>query len=295
MNKYINKIKENKVGAIALVFVVMITTLTIVSSLVLALINVSEITSSYHESEAESTDIAMDACLDDAIARIASSTSASGTYSLNSLGINCSYEISAAIVAGLKTVTSTASSSSSLGNWQNTVIMQVNVSTTPISIYSYKHSPISYQSYEYCGDSACGASESCSSCEADCGSCQVCGNGATEGTEVCDDGNTTTETQTCGNSVTENGTYCNADCTAQVVLTEVCDDGNTSNEACGDGVKQNGTYCNSTCSATIVRSEACDYTGGFCSGGINSHTGPVGCSKNPYCNNTCSSCTSFCL
>ena len=61
----------------------------------------------------------------------------------------------------------------------------------------------------------------------------------------------------------ENGTYCNATCTAEVVLTEACDDGDVQNETCGDGEIQTifGDYCNSTCTATIVfpAPEYCDY------------------------------------
>ncbi|MBT4209773.1 MAG: prepilin-type N-terminal cleavage/methylation domain-containing protein [Candidatus Komeilibacteria bacterium] len=51
----------------------------------------------------------------------------------------------------------------------------------------------------------------------------TCGDGEVEGSEVCDDDNTTTETQTCGNGIYENGTYCNADCSAVITLTEACD------------------------------------------------------------------------
>jgi|GEM_PF-1200907 len=41
-----------------------------------------------------------------------------------------------------------------------------------------------------CGDGACNGSEVCTTCPGDCGSC-VCGNGAVEVGEQCDDGNTT--------------------------------------------------------------------------------------------------------
>lgn len=91
-----------------------------------------------------------------------------------------------------------------------------------------------------------------------------CGDGDVDGDEVCDDGDTTTETQTCGNGTTENGTYCNATCTTEVVLTEICDDGDIHNEGCGDGVIDvAGTYCNATCTAaiSIARTEYCDYIG----------------------------------
>jgi cysteine-rich repeat protein len=76
----------------------------------------------------------------------------------------------------------------------------------------------------------------------------VCGDGKTEGTEACDDGNTVDET-TCPYG-TATCTACNATCTGRLELTglycgdgivslsERCDDGNTS--ACGG--------CDATCS-----------------------------------------------
>lgn len=86
----------------------------------------------------------------------------------------------------------------------------------------------------------------------------VCGNGFTDAGEICDDGNTTTETSTCGNGTTESGTYCNSDCTATVVLDEACDDGNASTEYCGDSVAQNGSYCDNDCDTVLNLSETCD-------------------------------------
>lgn len=121
----------------------------------------------------------------------------------------------------------------------------------------------------------------------------VCGDGVPEGDEVCDDGNTVTETQTCGNGTVEDDTHCNADCSAIVTLTEVCDDNNTANEGCGDGIKQSGTYCNSTCTGTITLSEACDYTGSLC--GAQTYDGAVGCKSSSFCNSSCSACSAFCL
>ncbi|MFA6466797.1 MAG: prepilin-type N-terminal cleavage/methylation domain-containing protein [Patescibacteria group bacterium] len=52
----------------------------------------------------------------------------------------------------------------------------------------------------------------------------TCGDGATEGAEVCDDGDVTTEG--CRNGALDlAGTYCNSTCTAQIVIntSEVCD------------------------------------------------------------------------
>lgn len=133
----------------------------------------------------------------------------------------------------------------------------------------------------------------------------VCGNGDVESGEVCDDGDTVTETQTCGNSVTESGTYCNADCSATVVLNEACDDGDAFTEGCGNGtIETAGTYCNNDCTAQIVLSatETCDHNGaGGCwddathkqyyNRAVNN-----GCGKNDVlCASDCTQCVRQCL
>jgi len=292
MNNFLNKIKNAKQGTIALILVIMITTITLVSSLIITLISITDLTSSYHVTESKSVAANIDACIDDALVRIASSTSVAGAYNLFTSGISCTYDISN-IDAGYITVTSTASSTSDVGYWQDQVVVMVNVSTTPIHIESYKTSPLGFDSYNTCGDGQCTYGEDCS-CSADCGAC-VCGNGVTEGDEVCDDGDEVTEG--CGSGATETaGTYCNATCTAEVVISvdEVCDDGDTETEGCGNGVKESGTFCNATCSATLSLSETCDHTGIICSGGTITYNA-VGCSKNPYCTADCSSCTSICF
>jgi len=138
---------KNNNGAIALVLVIMITALTIISAAVVSMVNVSDLMSSYSFSEGAQTSVEIDACLEDAMFRLASSTYDSGEYYLNSVGINCYYEIDTAITNGIKYVTSTASTTSSLGYWQNTVVAQINVSSTPRRVESYKHSTISYNSY----------------------------------------------------------------------------------------------------------------------------------------------------
>jgi prepilin-type N-terminal cleavage/methylation domain-containing protein len=85
----------------------------------------------------------------------------------------------------------------------------------------------------------------------------TCGDGEIEGDEVCDDNNTTTETQSCGNGTREYGTHCSADCSVEFELDEVCDDGS---ESCGDGVRHDDTYCNDTCTAIDkVMTEGCDF------------------------------------
>ena len=92
------------------------------------------------------TDINIRACLEDAMFRISSSTNTTGTYYLTSS--NCSYEIGIT-ASGLKTVTTTASTTSGVGYWQDTVVTQVNVSSTPIRIESQSKSNQTYDSYEY--------------------------------------------------------------------------------------------------------------------------------------------------
>ncbi|MFA6466796.1 MAG: prepilin-type N-terminal cleavage/methylation domain-containing protein [Patescibacteria group bacterium] len=120
----------------------------------------------------------------------------------------------------------------------------------------------------------------------------TCGDGDIGGAEVCDDGNTTTETQICNNDILETGNHCNADCSQEIVLTETCDDGP---ESCGDGAKQSGTFCNATCNGNYTVSEVCDYTGFACSEApIAPHTGAVGCPSAPFCNADCSACVKTC-
>ena len=259
-------------GAVALILVIMITALTIVSAVVISMVNTSNLMSAYYFSEVEKTSVDLDACLEDALFRLASSTTASGTYYLNGAGVNCYYQIASSISGGLKTVTSTASSTSDIGYWEDTIVMQINVSSSPISVYSYKNFDMSYASIVEGG-----------SCTA------TCGNGAVECDEVCDDSNTTTES--CGNGSTDVG-KCNADCSA-VVPDEVCDDGNTNTEACGDGVKQTGgaIYCNSTCTAVVTRNEACDYTGAEEPSDPGCYYGDVGCTiRYNGCRNSCTAC-----
>ncbi len=298
MSQYNPKKLKNSAGAVALIFVIMVTTLTIVAGLVVSLINISDLMAGYHLSEAEVTSVNLDACIDDALARLASSTDASGTYYLSELGTYCYYQIDSAIDGGLKIVTTTASTTSDVGSWSDTVIVTVNVSTTPVSIYSYRSSQISYSSFTYCGDGTCNGTEDASSCGVDC---QVCGNGEIEGTEVCDDGNLITEA--CGDGTTDSGSdYCNSDCTATYAGGETCDDGDTYTERCGDGVQDIGTFCNADCSSELVLNEVCDYTfSADCEtpyGTYNTQdyvSSDRDCSAGIACSNDCTACASSCL
>ncbi|MBU1203044.1 DUF5011 domain-containing protein [Patescibacteria group bacterium] len=59
---------------------------------------------------------------------------------------------------------------------------------------------------------------------------QLCGDGIIDGQEACDDNNTTTEY--CGDGTIQSGNYCNADCTAEILLNEQCDDGSSGSGSC---------------------------------------------------------------
>ncbi len=292
-----NNLKKNSPGFIALIFVIMITSIFIVSSVIIAMVNTSNNMANYHTSETDDVMYNIDACLSDAMWQIASTTNASGDYSIAVSGVNCAYQISATL-AGMKTVTSTATTTSDVGSWNRSVVMRVNVSSSPFFIQSHKdYIAGTCLNNSCCGDAVCNATENCSTCSGDCGVCQTCGNGAVEGTEVCDDGDTINETQACGNAIIEGvagGPYCNSTCTTAIVLTETCDDGI---ESCGDGTIQSGSYCNdTTCTGNISRTEVCDYSGFTCNGSPDGvgvpHEGAVGCAN--YCNENCGSCTKTC-
>lgn len=257
----LDKTKKLNSGFAALIFVIMITSLFIVSSVIIAMVNTSNNMANYHVAESDDVMYNIDACLSDAMWQIASSTSASGDYSINNVGgITCAYQISAT-ASGLKTVTSTATTTSAVGSWNRSVVMRVNVSSSPFFIQSHKdYLAGTCLNNSCCFDGVCNAGETCSTCSADCGACPVCGNGTLEGSEVCDDGNLTTES--CGDRTTQSGgPYCNSTCTVAYAGGEACDDGNTATEACGDGVIQSGgaVYCNNTCSVAISRSETCEF------------------------------------
>ncbi|MDH5717137.1 MAG: DUF4215 domain-containing protein [Spirochaetia bacterium] len=115
---------------------------------------------------------------------------------------------------------------------------------------------------EYCGDLICNGPEDSSSCVTECP--VNCGNGTLDEGEICDDGNTTEETE-CAYG-TSTCTTCNSNCTAELNLTgdtcgdgvtngpEVCDDGNTvteTNADCPYGTTCT-TFCNDTCSTQLT-------------------------------------------
>ena len=132
----------------------------------------------------------------------------------------------------------------------------------------------------------------------------VCGDGKITAPEVCDDGNTVTETSCPYGS--PNCTSCNATCTATLQLsgpvcgdsiingTEVCDDGNTVNETSCPYGSPNCTTCNATCTATLQLS------GPVCGDGIKN--GAEVCDDGntvtetscPYGSPNCTACNATC-
>ncbi len=186
----LNKIKKLNSGFAALIFVIMITSLFIVSSVIIAMVNTSNNMANYHSLESDEVMYNIDACLSDAMWQIASTTDASGDYSIAIGGVNCAYQISAT-ASGLKTVTSTATTTSDVGSWSRSVVMRVNVSSSPFFTQSHNDwlAGVCFNN-SCCGDGICNATENCSSCLADCGACPpVCGNSLEESGEECDDGN----------------------------------------------------------------------------------------------------------
>jgi len=117
--------------------VIIITTLTIVSSAVIARINISNLVANYHVSTSENTLVNLDACFEDALLRLASSTVVSGSFSISTEDVDCVYNVSA-IINGFKYATSTATTTSDAGVWVREATISVNVSTSPITVSTYK-------------------------------------------------------------------------------------------------------------------------------------------------------------
>jgi hypothetical protein len=93
----------------------------------------------------------------------------------------------------------------------------------------------------------------------------VCGNGTIEAGEVCDDGNTVTETACPYGSAT--CTLCNATCTAPLVLTgPFCGDGIINGSEACDGTNLNGHTCSELgCSSGTPQCVSCAVTTTGCS------------------------------
>lgn len=160
-------------GISALLLVVLVSALTLVSIVVIAGINSSNTISNYQLTQAEVVQAHVESCINDALWRINAVKPTEGSFNMSRVDIPCSYKIGAA-ASGLKTVTSTASTTNSLGTWSKTVVVFVNVSSTPIRIDSYKdnnyYDTISASS-ALCGDWYCTGSDTCTNCAIDCGEC----------------------------------------------------------------------------------------------------------------------------
>ncbi len=133
----INKKQYKEEGAIALILVIMVTTLTVVSSVAISLVNINDLLANYHLSEANIVAADIDSCFNDALWQISEDTSVTGTTNLTYNNLNCSYTISAA-VSNIKTVTTTATTTSDLGSWTKGVVGTVDISKQPFTISSYK-------------------------------------------------------------------------------------------------------------------------------------------------------------
>ena len=280
------KKEEKNQGAIALLLVIIISALTIVSSITIALLNVSDVQQSYQSSEAEIVQANINACLDELIFQLSLDVYSSGYFSLIDLGTSCAYEIDEGIVDGIKTATISASSTSDLGFWQKEVIVLVNVSSTPISVYSYKNDPSAFASAtpaSYCGDGV--LDEETEECDGSADPTGLAG-------WSCSLGGTLSCNESCQRACSTGEDYQGSCGDSTTQAPEVCDPPQSAG-SCGDGVVQNGDFCNSTCSGYVSRSESCDYTGPQYSPGC--YTSPVGCGKLIYCANNCSSCTNACL
>ena len=124
-------------GAIALILVIMVTSLTVVSSVVISLVNINDLLANYHVSEANIVAVDVDSCFNDALWRLANNPLATGHFSINYDTLNCTYQISAAF-NNINTITATATTTSSLGSWTKSIIGKVDVSQEPFTIVSYK-------------------------------------------------------------------------------------------------------------------------------------------------------------
>ncbi|PWB39025.1 MAG: hypothetical protein C3F02_00190 [Parcubacteria group bacterium] len=201
---------KNQQGVSALLLVIMITTLTLVSAVVISGINATNTKSNFQLTKKESLQVDLDSCVNDALWRLDALKQTEGSFNMDKVSVACSYKIGAAS-AGLKSVTTTASSTTGFGSWGKTVVLSVNVSSTPVRVDSYKDATY-YDTISataaLCGDWRCTAGETCSNCPIDCGQC-YCGNGSCSGTENCN--NCATDCGSCpvcGNGIKETGEVC---------------------------------------------------------------------------------------
>ncbi|MDD5749164.1 MAG: hypothetical protein PHO91_00050 [Patescibacteria group bacterium] len=278
-------IKIKNQGAIALIMVIMITALTLLAAVSISLINISDSQADYQISERAMVEAKLAACLDEALLRLSSDYAEAGYFSLAGIGIDCDYEIATEIMSGLKEVLLSASSTSSLGFWQSSVIATINVSSTPISVYSYKNDQSAYASASsagYCGDGVW--DEQTEECD---GSADPSGLSGWS----CSLGGALSCNESCEMACTAGVPYEGSCGDSTVQAPEVCDPPQNAG-SCGDGIVQNGNFCNSTCSGYVTRNETCDYTGS--DAGNQCYTFPVGCNRETYCQG-CTICTNLCL
>jgi len=126
----------NQKGAIALIMVVMVTTLTIVSAVVVSLVNINDLLAKYHLTESGVVVVDIDACINDALLKISLDNNITGAFTITE-AVNCGYTIYTT-VASEKNIEASATAISDLGSWTRKVRVVVDISDIPIKIISYK-------------------------------------------------------------------------------------------------------------------------------------------------------------
>ncbi|MDH5532841.1 MAG: hypothetical protein OEX81_00240 [Candidatus Pacebacteria bacterium] len=146
---------------------------------------------------------------------------------------------------------------------------------------------------QWCGDGSCNAGETCDSCAADCGSCNFCGNNSCDGGEDCN--NCAADCGacaggSCGDGSCNNGEWC-GDCPGDCGTCTSCGDGSCNGgETCGT--------CSTDCGACVSCGD------GSCNGSENCGTCATdcgSCADPSFCGDTtcdafetCDTCESDC-
>ena len=135
-----------------------------------------------------------------------------------------------------------------------------------------------------CGNNQCEPEENANNCDEDCD--PLCGNGAVELGEVCDDGNNSNgdgcaadcgSDESCGNGITDAGEVCDDGnsvdgdgCSADCHTLETCGDGALDpGEVCDDGNNVDGDGCAADCASDESCGNGITDTGEVCDDGNN--------------------------
>ncbi len=157
------------------------------------------------------------------------------------------------------------------GNTETPCTASYNGSCTYCDTSCYSHSVQG----AVCGDATCDSGyEDASTCYADCGSC---GDGSTDGPEMCDDGAGNTDTP-CVPEYDSSCTYCNTSCVSNMIAGAYCGDGNVDSaggETCDAGGDNGASSCYlATCGGT------CETCGADC---LTQQWQSYGCCGDSYC------------